>query len=71
MQTQSSTGDESASQVAKECLKIVEDFGRSVRRSIDKASATRDLIDTLTSSTPELADLEFNDTLGTYLSMLE
>ena len=70
-QTQSSTGDESTSQVAKECLKIVEDFGRCARRSIDKASATRDLIDALTSSTPELADLEFNDTLGTYLSMLE
>ena len=70
-QTQSSTSDESASQVAKECLKIVTDFGRSARRSIDKGSATRDLIDTLTSSTPELADLEFNDTLGTYLSMLE
>ena len=70
-QTQSSTDDESTSQVARECLKIVEDFGKSARRSIDKASATRDLIDALTSSTPELPELEFNDTLGTYQSMLE
>ena len=70
-QTQSSAGDESASQVARECLKIVEDFRKSARRSIDKASATRDLIDTLASSTPELAELEFNDALGTYQSMLE
>ena len=70
-QTQSSTEDESTSQVAKECLKIIEDFGKSARRSIDKASATRDLIDALASSTPELAELEFNDALGTYQSMLE
>ena len=70
-QTQSSTEDESTSQVARECLKIVEDFGKSARRSIDKASATRDLIDALASSTPELPELEFNDTLGTYQSMLE
>ena len=42
-----------------------------MQRSIDRASMTRDLMDTLTSSTPELPKLEFNDTLGTYLSMLE
>ena len=71
LQTQSSTGDETVSQVVKECLKIIEDFGRSTWRSINRASATHDLIDTLTSSTPELTELEFNDTLGTYLSMLE
>ena len=57
--------------MVKECLKIVDDFRKSARRLIDRASVTRDLIDTLTSSTPELTELEFNDTLGTYLSMLE
>ena len=69
--TQSSTEDESTSQVAKECLKIIKDFRKSARRSIDKASATRDLIDALASSTPELTEPEFNDMLGTYQSMLE
>ena len=34
-------------------------------------STTRDLINALASSTPELAELEFNDALGTYQSMLK
>ena len=34
-------------------------------------STTRDLVNALASSTPELAELEFNDALGTYQSMLK
>ena len=70
-QTESSTGDVPASQVAKECLKLVEDYRKSSRRSSDKASTTRDLIESIATSTLELSEAEFNDSLGTYLSMLE
>ena len=70
-QTEQTAEGISSSQVAKECLKCVEDYRRSSRKSSDKACATRDIIDALSSSTPELAEHEFNDSLGTYLSMLE
>ena len=70
-QTESSAGDVPASQVAKECLKLVEDYRKSHRRSSDKAATTRDLIESLTASTLELSEADFNDSLGTYLSMLE
>jgi hypothetical protein len=70
-QTEPSAEDVPASQVAKGCLKVIEDYSRSSRNSSDKASATRDLVEALTSSTPELTESEFNDLLGTYLTMLE
>ena len=44
---------------------------KSERTSSNKASATRELIATLATSTSELSDSEINDSLGTYLSMLE
>ena len=70
-QTESSAGDVPASQVAKECLKLIEDYRKSSHRSSDKASTTRDLIELIATSTLELSKVEFNDSLGTYLSMLE
>ena len=68
---ESSAGDVPASQVAKECLKLVEDYRKGSQRSSDKAAMPRDLIKSLTTSTLELSKVDFNDLLGTYLSMLE
>ena len=70
-QTEPSAEDVSTSQVAQECLKIIEAYRKSGRKPSDRASRTRELISTLTSSTPELSESEFNDSLGAYLSMLE
>ena len=70
-QTELSAGDVPASQVAKECLKLVEDYRKGSWRSSDKAATTRDLIESLTTSTLELSEADFNDSLGMYLSMLE
>ena len=69
-QTESSEGV-SESEVAKKCLDVVETYRRSEHKSSDKAVATRDLVAALSASTPELSDPEFNDSLGSYLTMLE
>jgi hypothetical protein len=70
-QTEQTAMGISSSQVAKACLKCVEDYRKSSWKSSDKVCATREIIDALSSSTPELAEHKFNDSLGTYLSMLE
>ena len=70
-QTEQSSEGTSTSQVAKRCLESVEKYRKSERVSIDKASATRELVAALATSTPELSESETNDSLGTYLSMLE
>ena len=69
-QTESSEGV-SESEVAKKCLDVVEAYRRSEHKSSDKAVATRDLVAAVSASTPELSDPEFNDSLGSYLTMLE
>src|SRR5882762_420993 len=70
-QTEPSAEDVSTSQVAQECLKTIEAYRKSGRKPSDRASGTRELISTLASSTPELSESKFNDSLGAYLSMLE
>jgi len=70
-QTEPSTEGESTLQVAQTCLKAVEGYCKSERRSSNKVYATRDLIVSLTTSMPEHSKPEFNDSLGTYLSMLK
>src|ERR1700683_1910686 len=70
-QTEPSTEDISTSQVAQEFLKVIEEYRKSGRKPSDKASTMHDLIASLTASTPELSEPEFNDSLSAYLSMLE
>ena len=70
-QTEQSSKGTSTSQVAKRCLESVEKYRKSERVSSDKASATRELVAALNTSTPELSESETNDSLSTYLSMLE
>ena len=70
-QTEQTTEEISSSQVEKGCLKCIEDYRKSSQKSIDKVCATHDLIDTLSSSMPELAEHKFNDSLGMYISTLE
>jgi len=54
-----------------ECLKTIGSIQKIGRKPSDRAFGTRELISTLASSTPELSESEFNDSLGAYLSMLE
>jgi hypothetical protein len=70
-QTEQSSEAISTSQVAKRCLESVEGYRKSERTSSDKASATRELVAALATSAPELSESESNNSLGTYLSMLE
>jgi hypothetical protein len=70
-ETEQSSEDVPASEVAKKCLNVVEAYRRGERKASNKAGSTREVIAALTATTPELSEVEFNDTLGTYLSMLE
>jgi len=71
-QTEQSSKGTSTSQVAKRCLESVEKYRKSERVSSDKAySNPRELVAALNTSTPELSESETNDSLSTYLSMLE
>jgi hypothetical protein len=70
-ETGQSSEDVPTSEVAKKCLDLVEAYRRSERTVSNKAGSTREIITALAATTPELSEIEFNDSLGTYLSMLE
>jgi len=70
-ETGQSSEDVPTSEVAKKCLDLVETYRRSERKSSNKAGSTREIITALAATMPELSKIEFNDSLGTYLSMLE
>jgi hypothetical protein len=57
-------------EVAKRCLDAVEAYRKSERKSIDKGVTSREVIEALSSTTPEFSKSEFNDSLRNYLSML-
>jgi hypothetical protein len=59
------------SEMAQECLRIIEEFRRGERTSIDKAGAIRELVLALTTGMDELTSLECDDALGMYLRMLD
>ena len=65
------TGNVPTPDVVQECLEIIEEYRRSERDRTSKAGVTRGLVSTLASTTPELTDQEFNDSLALYLSMLD
>jgi hypothetical protein len=58
-------------EVTKRCLNVVEVYRRSEHKSSNKVVATHDLIMALSASTPELSNPELNDSLRSYLTMLE
>jgi hypothetical protein len=70
-ETEQSTEAVTTSEVAKECLTAIETYRRGERRSSDRASTTRKLVVALSAAMPEFSDTEFDDSLGTYLSMLK
>ncbi|KIM81521.1 hypothetical protein PILCRDRAFT_787250 [Piloderma croceum F 1598] len=59
------------SQMAKACLDTIEAYRKSGRQPVDKATATRGLVASLSSAMVELSESELNDSLGVYLVMLE
>jgi hypothetical protein len=70
-QTQQLNKDVSAPHVAQDCLEIIEEYRKSERNGTAKAGATCGLVSALASTTPELTEQEFDDSLASYLSMLE
>jgi hypothetical protein len=62
---------ESTPQVGKACLDIIEAYRKGSCNPLDKASAIGKIAETLTSTAPKLTETEVNDSLGTYLQIIE
>ena len=62
---------ESTSQMAKKCLNTIEEFQRGSCTALDRANIIGKIAEILTSATPELPEPKVNDTLGSYLSIVE
>jgi hypothetical protein len=62
---------ESASQVAKKCLDIIEEYRKGDSTPLSKAAAIGRITDILTSISPQLTESETNDSLGSYLRIID
>jgi hypothetical protein len=60
-----------SSQVSKKCLDHVEKYRKGARKPVDKAATIQNIVSLLAGTTPELTEDELNDSLGTYLKILE
>jgi hypothetical protein len=59
------------SQVTKKCLDAIEKYWKSTRRPTNKVVAIHDVSSYLATAMPQLTEDEINDSLATYLTILE
>ncbi|KIM72975.1 hypothetical protein PILCRDRAFT_15638 [Piloderma croceum F 1598] len=61
---------ESASQMGKKCLDIIEAYRKGPRTPLANAAVIRDITTALTTATPQFSKAEINDALGSYLKII-
>lgn len=57
--------------MAKECLNIIEIYRKGTRTPLAKADVIRDITTALTTTTPQFAEADINDALGSYLHIIQ
>jgi hypothetical protein len=62
--------DETASQVAKKCLEIIEIYRKGPHTPLTKASVIHDITTTLTATATQFTESDINDALGSYLGII-
>ena len=62
---------ESTSQMVKKCLDIIEEYRRGDCAPLSKVATIGKITDILTSVSPRLTEIETNDSLGSYLGIID
>ena len=57
--------------MGKKCLNIIEIYRKGGQKLMDKVLLIAELLSALATTTPELSDSKLDDSLGSYLDMLE